>query len=80
MRYKEIVCATLLSTSVFADDALEIKTNEIPVTGNPLSLSDDEMVRPVHIMNGIDLQNKKSSSLGSMLDGVPGVSNNSWGG
>ena len=79
MRYKEIVCATLLSTSVFADDALEIKTNEIPVTGNPLSLSDDEMVRPVHIMNGIDLQNKKSSSLGSMLDGVPGVSNNSWG-
>ena len=79
MRYKEIVCATLLSTSVLADDALEIKTNEIPVTGNPLSLSDDEMVRPVHIMNGIDLQNKKSSSLGSMLDGVPGVSNNSWG-
>ena len=49
MRYKEIVCATLLSTSVFADDALEIKTNEIPVTGNPLSLSDDEMVRPVHL-------------------------------
>ena len=79
MRYKEIVCATLLSTSVFADDALEIKTNEIPVTGNPLSLSDDEMVRPVHIMNGIDLQNKKSSSLGSMLDGVPGLSNSSWG-
>ena len=79
MRYKEIVCATLLSTTVFADDALEIKTNEIPVTGNPLLLSDDEMVRPVHIMNGIDLQNKKSSSLGSMLDGVPGVSNNSWG-
>ena len=79
MRYKEFVCASLLCTSVLADDALEIKTNEIPITANPLSLSDDEMVRPVHIMNGIDLQNKKSSSLGSMLDGVPGISNNSWG-
>ena len=65
MRYKEIVCATLLSTSVFAEDVLEIKTKEIPITANPLSISDDEMVRPVYIMNGVELQNKKSSSAAS---------------
>jgi iron complex outermembrane receptor protein len=79
MRYKKIVLATILSTSVFADEALEITTGEIPVTANPLSLSADEMVRPINIMNGVSLQNRKSSSLGSMLDSVPGVSNSSWG-
>lgn len=79
MRYKKIVLATILSTSVLADEALEITTGEIPVTANPLSLSADEMVRPINIMNGVSLQNRKSSSLGSMLDSVPGVSNSSWG-
>ena len=79
MRHKIIVLATILSTSVFADEALEITTGEIPVTANPLSLSADEMVRPINIMNGVNLQNRKSSSLGSMLDSVPGVSNSSWG-
>lgn len=79
MRYKKIVLATILSTSVFADEALKITTGEIPVTANPLSLSADEMVRPINIMNGVSLQNRKSSSLGSMLDSVPGVSNSSWG-
>ena len=79
MRYKKIVLATILSTTVLADEALEITTGEIPVTANPLSLSADEMVRPINIMNGVNLQNRKSSSLGSMLDSVPGVSNSSWG-
>ena len=79
MRYKKIVLATILSTTVLADEALEITTGEIPVTANPLSLSADEMVRPINIMNGVSLQNRKSSSLGSMLDSVPGVSNSSWG-
>ena len=79
MRIKFTLGTLLLSAGVFANAETTIKLNEIPVTANPLNLYADEMLRPVHIMNGIELQNNKSSSLGSMLDSLPGVSNSSWG-
>ena len=69
----------LVSTLSVGNEKVSIQLNQIPITANPLGLSSDEMVRPVHIMNGISLQNNKSSSLGSMLDSVPGLSNSSWG-
>ena len=36
-------------------NARELQLKEIPVTANPLNLSSDEMTRPVHIMNGVQL-------------------------
>ena len=71
--------ALLVSNLSVGNEKVSIQLNEIPITANPLGLSADEMVRPIHIMNGISLQNNKRSSLGSMLDSVPGVSNSSWG-
>ena len=69
----------LVSNLSVGNEKVSIQLNEIPITANPLGLTADEMVRPIHVMNGISLQNNKSSSLGSMLDSVPGVSNSSWG-
>jgi iron complex outermembrane recepter protein len=77
--YKKLTIVTLFFSATISAETT-IKINEIPITANPLALSDDEMVRPIHIISGVNLQNNKSSSLGSMLDSVPGVGNSSWGG
>ena len=80
MRNKLTLSIILLSVVVNADVEKTLALKEIPVTANPLELSSDEMSRPIHIISGVNLQNNKSSSLGLMLDSVPGVSNSSWGG
>ena len=73
------LCVLLLCNIVHADDGPGLELSEIPVTANPLSLSIDELANPVQIFNGTELQNRKDSSLGAVLDGVPGITNNSWG-
>ena len=79
MRNKLTLSIMLISVVVNADVEKTLALKEIPVTANPLELSSDEMSRPIHIISGVNLQNNKSSSLGLMLDSVPGVSNSSWG-
>jgi iron complex outermembrane recepter protein len=79
VRNKLTLSIILLSVVVNADEAKTLKLKEIPVTANPLELSSDEMSRPIYIMNGINLQNNKSSSLGNTLEKIPGVSNSAWG-
>ena len=75
MRNKLTLSIMLISVVVNADVEKTLALKEIPVTANPLELSSDEMSRPIHIISGVNLQNNKSSSLGLMLDSVPGVSN-----
>lgn len=79
MRKKDFMLLIFSSVILNANGDEKLLLEEVPITGNPLNLSSDEMVRPIHIMNGVNLQNKKSSSLGNMLDNVPGVNNSSWG-
>jgi iron complex outermembrane recepter protein len=79
VRNKLTLSIILLSVVVNADEAKTLKLKEIPVTANPLELSSDEMSRSIYIMNGINLQNNKSSSLGNTLEKIPGVSNSAWG-
>ena len=73
------MCALLASTLLHADDERSMKLIEIPVTANPLGLSNDNLANPVRIFSGTELQNRKNSSLGAVLDGIPGITNNSWG-
>ena len=73
------LCVLLLSTIVHAEGEQRLEINEIPVTANPLGLSADELANPVQIFNRTELQNRKNSSLGAVFDGVPGITNNSWG-
>ena len=79
MRNIIFTCALLVCTLLHAEDERSMKLIEIPVTANPLNLSSDQLANPVQIFSGTELQNRKNSSLGSVLDGVPGISNNSWG-
>lgn len=78
-----ILCASIFCTSVLCfsvrAENLTINIQEIPVTANPLQLPSHELVSPIHIINGRNLQNSNTSSLGENLDKVPGVSNSSWG-
>lgn len=46
----------------------------VPVTGNPLGASVDELIVPVTVLNGRELSLKRESTLGDTLDGIPGVS------
>jgi len=78
MRNVFLIALMLPVNFVYANEA-QIDLNDIPVTANPFNLSNDELVSPTYIMNGITLQNNKDSSLGNMLNKVPGISNSSWG-
>ena len=79
MRFVLFIYALLSCTLIHANDKSEINLIEIPVTANPLGLSSDNLPNPVQIFNGVELQNRKGSSLGAVLGDVPGISNNSWG-
>lgn len=54
-----------------ADEAIYLEA--VPITANPLSLSNDEMVHPIYIVGGSELERKKNSSLGNMLDNIPEI-------
>ena len=62
MNKKLTLSAILFSVTAIADDIKPISLKEIPITANPLELLSEEMVRPIYIMNGINLQNNKKSS------------------
>ncbi|NOS97271.1 MAG: TonB-dependent receptor [Methylotenera sp.] len=62
----------LLITNSFAEDTIELST--ISVTGNPLGVSTDALVVPVSTLSGRELSNRRESTLGDTLNGVPGVS------
>jgi iron complex outermembrane receptor protein len=79
MRIKMFICALLSCSLLQANDDSAMKLIEIPVTANPLNLTSEELAHPVQIFNGNELQNRRDSSLGAVLDGVPGITNNSWG-
>ena len=52
--------------------AIELST--ISVTGNPLGATSDALVIPVTVLNGAELANRRESTLGDTLNGIPGVS------
>lgn len=70
---------TLMSTPVIAADSNVIDLATVPVTGNPLGVSSDELVVPVSILNGRELTFRRESTLGDTLNSIPGVSATSFG-
>ncbi len=54
--------------------------DRIIVTAGPLGRrSVDEMIQPVSVLHGAELERRMAGSLGEMLDGLPGVSNADFG-
>ncbi len=70
---------TLMSSPVIAADSNVINLATVPVTGNPLGVSSDELVVPVSVLNGRELTFRRESTLGDTLNGIPGVSATSFG-
>lgn len=72
---------TILFTgqTLAADANAVIDLASVPVTGNPLGISADELIVPISILGGRELSLKRESTLGDTLNGIPGVSATSFG-
>ena len=80
MRLRYLLFALpIIGVSAYADQPGHVQLQQVPVTANPLKLSNDEMVKPIHIYNGAELTRIKDSSIGNMLKGTPGVTNAGFG-
>lgn len=51
----------------------------VPITGNPLGVSSDQLVVPVSILNGRELSLRRESTLGETLSSTPGVNSTYYG-
>jgi iron complex outermembrane receptor protein len=69
----------LSTTSYAAEKQINIDAPSVPITGNPLGVSSDQMVVPVSILNGRELSLRRESTLGETLNGTPGVNSSYFG-
>lgn len=74
-----VVTSLLAGQTIAADHTNVINLSTVPVTGNPLGVSSDELVIPISVLNGRELSFKRESTLGDTLNGIPGVSATSFG-
>lgn len=74
-----ISLALTLPVSALADaDSAEM--DRILVTADPLGdRGPDDLVRPVSVIVGEELERRRAGTLGEVLDGVPGVANSDFG-
>ena len=70
---------TLLSEHAFAAEEERIAAPAVPVTGNPLGVSSDELVVSVSVLKGRELSLKRGNTLGETLNSIPGVSATNFG-
>ena len=70
---------SLVSQHAFAADEDRIDAPAVPVTGNPLGVSSDELVVPVSVLKGRELSLKRGNTLGETLNSIPGVSATNFG-
>ena len=76
---RSVSAATLLlsiSAPAFAQDTL---TDEIIVTGSPLTRSVDEAITGVSVLSGEELSNRLAGTIGETLKSEPGVSSTFFG-
>lgn len=69
----------LFSQQAFAADETRIDAPLVPVTGNPLGVTSDELVVPVSVLKGRELSLKRGNTLGDTLNSIPGVSATNFG-
>ncbi len=81
MKLKKLTLALMFvsSSGAIAAEKVMINLPVTPVTGNPLGVGSDQMVVPISILNGRELSLKRESTLAETLNGIPGISNSSFG-
>ncbi|NKF22878.1 TonB-dependent receptor [Solimonas marina] len=78
-----MLAAMAFPALAFADadvrDRDENAPAEIVVTASPLGRTSDELVQPVDVLSGADLDRARRGTLGETLEGQPGVSTTDFG-
>lgn len=74
-----ILASFFAQQTIAADANTAIDLASVPVTGNPLGVSSDQLVVPISVLNGRELSFKRESTLGDTLNGIPGVSATGFG-
>lgn len=75
-----LALSTLTPLAHAADNTLQLQTEALAVTANPLGATGDNLVTPVSVLNGRELSLKRdSATLGELLNGTPGVSSSYYG-
>lgn len=74
------VCLLVLAgPSLAQDDAPATELEPVIVTANPFGRAADELVQPVEVLAGRELDRKRAATLGDTLDGELGVSSADFG-
>lgn len=80
LRWSAPCAALLIPFSVLADDAASpIELPPVTVTASPFLRAADELVQPVEVLSGSDLDRKRKATIGETLEGEPGISSADFG-
>ena len=71
----------LVSNPAFADLTQSTQLERVTVvqTGSIMSRTESEVVRPIAIIEGEEMEKRRAGTIGEALDGVPGISNADFG-
>jgi iron complex outermembrane receptor protein len=69
----------LLALTIFASMSLANDLEEVVVTSSLIDASVSDISNPIHIMNGQSISDDAAQSLGSIIDGLVGVSTSDFG-
>jgi iron complex outermembrane receptor protein len=69
----------LLALTTFANISLANDLEEVVVTSSLIDASVSDISNPIHVMNGQSISGDASQSLGSIIDGLVGVSTSDFG-
>jgi len=69
----------LLALTAFANISLANDLEEVVVTSSLIDASASDISNPIHVMNGQSISDDASQSLGSIIDGLVGVSTSDFG-
>ncbi len=78
-------CASALATQAHATTPPQsgpaaTRVEDVIVTADPLGRSGDAVISSVAVLSGDDLVHRRESTLGETLNGIPGVSSDTFGG
>lgn len=74
-----VIAALFAQQTIAAENTISIGLPTVPVTGNPLGVSSDELVVPVSVLSGRELSLRREGTLGETLNGIPGVTATQFG-
>jgi iron complex outermembrane receptor protein len=69
----------ILALTAFANISLANDLEEVVVTSSLIDASASDISNPIHVMNGQSISDDASQSLGSIIDGLVGVSTSDFG-